>query len=145
MSSRSARSVRGTTWPAPSCSAAGARDSCHLAARILSRLSPARPAAALDTATAARVAAPAGTLVLVAASTGDVLLLGVLAGVATLDLLTGGVAIGAGLATLLRWGSPSLTAVAGSQAVLGPGGLVGPVVAAASAWLAAAALVLVAP
>src|SRR5207247_2419053 len=39
----------------------------------------------------------------------------------------------------------SLTAVAGSQAVLGPGGLVGPVVAAASAWLAAAALVLVAP
>ena len=82
---------------------------------------------------------------LVATSTGDVLLVGVLAGVATLDLLTGGVAIAAGLATLFRWGSPSLTAVAGSQAVLGPGGLVGPAAGAASAWLAAAAVVLVAP
>ena len=46
---------------------------------------------------------------------------------------------------LLRWGSPSLTAVAGGQAVLGPAILVGSTASAASAWLAAAALVTATP
>lgn len=49
------------------------------------------------------------------------------------------------LATAVRWGSPWLVAIGGAQGVLGPGGLVGPPLAAASAWLAAAALVLVVP
>lgn len=44
-----------------------------------------------------------------------------------------------------RWGTGSLDAVAGAQAVLGPGLLVGPVVAAASTWLAAGALLLATP
>ncbi len=51
----------------------------------------------------------------------------------------------AGLAVLERWGSPSLEAVAGAQSVLGPGGVVGPASAAASAWFTAAALVLASP
>lgn len=48
-------------------------------------------------------------------------------------------------AVLVRWGSPSLTAVAGDQAVLGPAIVVGSTAAAASAWLAAAAIVLAVP
>ncbi len=55
------------------------------------------------------------------------------------------VAVAAALvATSWRWGSTSLEAVAGAQAVLGPAGLVGPSTAAASSWLAALALVLAA-
>ena len=50
-----------------------------------------------------------------------------------------------GLALVERWGTTSLDAVAGAQSVLGPGGLVGPPNAAASAWFAAAALVLASP
>ncbi len=56
-----------------------------------------------------------------------------------------GAVVLAGLTVLERWGSPSLEAVAGAQSVLGPGGLVGPASAAASAWLAAVALVLASP
>lgn len=44
-----------------------------------------------------------------------------------------------------RWGSSSLEAWAGGQAVLGPAGWLEPPAAAAGAWLAAAALVLCAP
>jgi hypothetical protein len=49
------------------------------------------------------------------------------------------------LASGWRWGSTSLEAVAGAQAVLGPAGFVGSFPDAASAWLAAIAIVLVAP
>ncbi|MDP8987220.1 MAG: hypothetical protein M3N11_02600, partial [Actinomycetota bacterium] len=56
-----------------------------------------------------------------------------------------GAVLFAGLAVLERWGTASLEAVAGAQSVLGPGGVVGPTAAAASAWLAAAALVLASP
>lgn len=48
-------------------------------------------------------------------------------------------------ATALRWGSVWLVAVGGAQAVLGSAGVVGPAPAAASAWLAAGALVLGVP
>lgn len=44
-------------------------------------------------------------------------------------------------AATVRWGSPSLRALAGAQAVLGPAGWTGSVAAVASAWLAAIALV----
>ncbi|MGI8758899.1 MAG: hypothetical protein ACR2K0_06290, partial [Acidimicrobiales bacterium] len=56
-----------------------------------------------------------------------------------------GAVLFAGLAVLERWGTPSLSAVAGAQSVLGPGGAIGPAAAAASAWFAAAALVLASP
>lgn len=45
----------------------------------------------------------------------------------------------------MRWGSPSLAAVAGGQAVLGPAIVVGSLASAASAWLAAAAIVVATP
>jgi len=48
-------------------------------------------------------------------------------------------------ATLARWASPSLTAVAGGQAVLGPAILVGSTATAASSVLAAAAIVVATP
>lgn len=45
----------------------------------------------------------------------------------------------------LRWGVTSLEGIAGAQSVLGPGGLVGPELATASSWCAAAALIVVSP
>lgn len=56
-----------------------------------------------------------------------------------------GAVLFAGIAMVERWGTTSLDAVAGAQTVLGAGGVVGPGPAAASAWLAAAALVLATP
>ena len=47
-------------------------------------------------------------------------------------------------AVLVRWGSPSLGAVAGAQAVLGPAVVVGSATAAASTWLASLAVALTA-
>lgn len=49
------------------------------------------------------------------------------------------------VASSWRWGSTSLDALAGAQAVLGPAGLVGPARAAAVSWLAAVAVVLCSP
>ena len=80
-----------------------------------------------------------------AGSTGDTLLLGVLLGVAAGRVAAGVAAVLALASVLVRWGSPSLEALAGAQAVLGPAGTVGSTAAAASAWCAAAALVLAAP
>lgn len=51
----------------------------------------------------------------------------------------------AGGATILRWGTGSLGAIVGAQAVLGPAGVVGPGMAAAGSWLAAAAVLLSTP
>ncbi len=45
----------------------------------------------------------------------------------------------------LRWGITSLDGIAGAQSVLGPGGVVGPELATASSWCAAAALIMVSP
>lgn len=75
-------------------------------------------------------------------SSGEVVLLGALMAVA------GGTPGGAGtvvlalVAVALRWGETSLDAISGAQSVLGAGGVVGPALAAASSWCAAAALVL---
>lgn len=84
-----------------------------------------------------------GAAVLALSSTGEVVLLAVLLGMAAGDLLAGAVAMLATLAVALRWGTTSLDAIAGAQTVLGPAALVGPVAAAASSWCAAAALILV--
>ena len=89
-------------------------------------------------------AAVAATLLALTA-TGDTVLLSVLLGLSSMSPLAGGVAAGAAAAVLLRWGTTSLGAVAGAQAVLGPAAVVGSTTEAASALLAAAALVLVSP
>jgi len=78
-------------------------------------------------------------------SSGDVLVLGVLLGVAAADVTIGVVGVAAGLAVLGRWGTSSLAALAGGQAVVGAAGVTGPALLAASAWCAAAALALAAP
>lgn len=101
------------------------------------------PAAGL-TAEHLRLAA-AGAAALVVGSTGDAFLLAVLLGVVAGDVVAGAAAAGVALALLARWGSSSLAAVAGAQAVLGPAVLLGPPVSAASVWLATLALVVVAP
>jgi len=49
------------------------------------------------------------------------------------------------LASVVRWGSSSLGAIAGAQAVLGPAGWTGDIAAVASAWCTAVALVAGAP
>jgi hypothetical protein len=76
------------------------------------------------------------------AATGDVLLAALLLGVAVGETVVGTAAVLAGVAVVVRWGSSSLDAVGGNQAVLGWAGSVGPVAAAASTWFAAAAVVL---
>lgn len=92
-----------------------------------------------------RLGAAGAALVLALTSQGDALVLGLLLAVAVWRPL-GSVAVGLALgAASWRWGSTSLEAWAGGQAVLGPAGWVGPARLAASSWLAAAALVLAAP
>lgn len=88
------------------------------------------------------LAALAAAAALAATSSGDVVLLAVLLGLAAGDLTAGVTAALALAALAVRWGSTSLDAIAGAQAVLGAGGLVGPAAAVAAAWAAAAALVL---
>lgn len=88
------------------------------------------------------LAALAGATALAATSSGDVVLLAVLLGLAAADLTAGVTAALALVAVAVRWGSTSLDAIAGAQAVLGAGGLVGPAAAVAAAWAAGAALVL---
>ena len=78
-------------------------------------------------------------------SSGDVLLLGVLLGLAAADLAVGATGVMVGLAVVGRWGTSSLAALAGGQAVVGAAGVTGPALLAASAWCGAAALLLVAP
>ena len=86
-----------------------------------------------------------GAALLAVTVTGDALFLGVVLGVAALDAVAGATAVLAGIGVLGRWGSTSLAALAGGQAVLGPAGWTGPATAVLSSWAAAAALVLVAP
>jgi hypothetical protein len=95
---------------------------------------PDRPAAVRALAVAA--------LVLAVTSKGDALVLGVVLLLLELRPATF-VAVSAALAaSSWRWGSTSLDALAGAQAVLGPAGWVGPTAAAAGSWLAALALLL---
>jgi hypothetical protein len=91
-----------------------------------------------------RVAAAAAAVLLLG-SIGDGVVVVVLLAFAAADVAPALVALLVAGAALLRFGSSSLDALAGAQAVLGPGGVVGPARAAASTWLAAGALVLGAP
>lgn len=90
-----------------------------------------------------RVAAAAAAVVLALASRGDALVLAGLLALAAWRPLAVGAVAPALVAASWRWGSTSLEAVAGAQAVLGPAGLVGPGRSAAAAWLAAGAILLV--
>jgi hypothetical protein len=90
-------------------------------------------------------AAPAvalGAVVLAGASRGEAVVLGLLLVALELRPTTVVAVAGALGASCWRWGSTSLDALAGAQAVLGPAGGVGPTAAAAGAWLGALALVL---
>jgi hypothetical protein len=116
--------------------------------RLRSRTGPAAPVP--ETATSAgdlpvlRLALGAGALVVAVASRGDVYVLAVLLGFAA-GRRRAGLAVALALvASSVRWGSPSLGAIAGAQAVLGPAGWTGSAAAVGSAWFAAAALVLAA-
>jgi len=80
-----------------------------------------------------------------ASASGDVVLLAVILGLAAADILAGTAAVLAALAVVVRWGSTSLSALAGGQAVLGSGGWTGSAPMVASSWLAATALVLASP
>jgi hypothetical protein len=79
------------------------------------------------------------------AAAGDVLLLGALLAVVAVDLLAGaGVALAAA-SVLVRWGSSSLGALAGDQAVIGAAGWTGPIALVLSSWCAAVAIVIATP
>lgn len=80
-------------------------------------------------------------LTLAIASRGDAIVVGVLLVVASTRPVTLAAVLPALVASSWRWGSTSLAALAGNQAVLGPAGWVGPSRAATGSWLAAAALV----
>ena len=86
-----------------------------------------------------RTAAAAAAVVLAVLSRGDVLVLGALLVVVAWRLPALAV-LPALVAASWRWGSTSLDALAGAQAVLGPAGFVGPTTAAAASWLAAVAI-----
>lgn len=92
-----------------------------------------------------RLAAAAGVVAMVVTSTGDLLVVGLLLGLVASEPVAGAVGVAAGIATLGRWSSSSLTALAGGQAVLGAAGWTGALALTLSSWAAAAALILVAP
>jgi hypothetical protein len=99
-------------------------------------------AARLDTLDALRVALLAAAFVLAVSSRGDLVVLTAMLGLGVGRPASALAAAGALAATLVRWGSPSLEAIAGAQAVVGPAGWTGSNVAVAAVWLAGAALVL---
>jgi hypothetical protein len=89
-----------------------------------------------------RLGASVAVVAMAGLATGDVVLAAVMLGVAVGDAVVGAAAVLAGAAVVVRWGSSSLDAIGGNQAVLGLAGSVGPAVAAASTWVAAIAVVL---
>lgn len=78
-------------------------------------------------------------------SAGHLLILGALVAVVARTRAGAVAALLAATAVLVRWGGPSLSAVGGGQAVLGPAVVVGSGAAAVSSLLAALAIALVAP
>jgi hypothetical protein len=87
-------------------------------------------------------AAAAAALVLAVTSRGELAVLALLLVLPDVSLTSVVALLGAVVASSWRWGTTSLEALAGAQAVLGPAGGVGPAGAAAGSWLAALALLL---
>lgn len=92
-----------------------------------------------------RLGAAVAVAMMAGSSTGDALAAGVLLGLAAGDVVAGVTGVLAGIAVLGRWGSTSLAALAGGQAVMGPAGWTGPPGLVLSSWAAAAAVVVVCP
>ena len=92
-----------------------------------------------------RAAALAAALALAVLARGDVVVLALLLVVGVRGPLRAVGAVAALKATAWRWSSASLEHIASAQSVLGPAGLVDPPSAAASAWLAGAAVLLATP
>ncbi len=90
------------------------------------------------------VVAAIALAVLAGSSTGSLVIAAVLVGIATADRWRGAAVLLACLAVSLRFGTTTFDDVAGIQSVLGPAVVVGPPVAAASAWCAGAAVLLAA-
>jgi len=95
--------------------------------------------------TVLRAAAAGAAAVLAITSSGDALVLAAALGLAAWRPAPALAVSAALVATSWRWGSSSLEAVAGAQAVLGPAGWVGPTMAAVGCWLSAVALVAATP
>jgi hypothetical protein len=89
-------------------------------------------------------AAAAGGALVGATSSGDVLLLGALTGFAALDLTAGVAAVLVAVSVLIRWGSSSLAALAGAQAVVGSAAWHGSPASALAAWCAGVGVLLLA-
>lgn len=102
------------------------------------------PAILRPSDTSVSVAAALAAAVLAGTSTGSMVLAALLIGVATRDRRSCAAALLAVAASALRFRTATFDDLAGIQSVLGAAGTVGPVTAAASAWLAAAAVVLAA-
>ena len=101
----------------------------------------AAPAHAPADASSVRLVLLVAALVMAASSRGDVTVLATLLAFGSArrsSALAAATALGA---AMVRWGSGSLRAIAGAQAVLGPAGWTGGTVAVTSSWLAALALV----
>ena len=92
-----------------------------------------------------RLAAAAAALVLAATSSGEVVALAVLLGVVAGDVFAFAACLLGAMAVVARWGTGSLPALAGGQAVAGAAGLFGSGAAVGSAWYAGAAFVLASP
>ena len=92
-----------------------------------------------------RLAAGAAALVLALTSSGDVLVVAVLLGAVAGDALAFAAVLLAAMAVLARWGTGSLAAVAGGQAVLGAAGVYGTAAAVGSSWYAALTVALASP
>lgn len=89
--------------------------------------------------------AAVGLAVMAATATGDALLAGVLLGLAATDVAAGSAGVLVGVSVIGRWGSSSLAALAGGQAVFGAAGWSGPPGLVLSSWAAAGAVILACP
>ena len=98
----------------------------------------------LSAESALRLALAAAAVLLAVLSRGDAVVLALVLAVAVWRPLPAAALVAALAASSWRWGSTSMEALAGDQAVLGPAGWVGPGAAAAGSWLAAVALVVAA-
>lgn len=108
---------------------------------------PGRPAHELTggPVPAIRLAAGAGAGILLLTSSGHPLVVAVLLGMVAANATAGLTSALAGIAAALRWGTGSLSASAGAQAVLGPAADVGPALAAGGSVAGAVGVVLVSP
>lgn len=91
------------------------------------------------------VALVSAAAVVALTSSGDAFFLAALLGLVAADIAVAGVGALVAMSLTIRYGTSSLAAAAGAQAVLGPGGLVGDPLSAAAAWLGALALAFVGP